>query len=132
MLTHGLCGNGVVLKVTYSNMKTVTRSRKVSPCNRATIIFQEALQLLKKMEKRPVRLIGVGLYDMSAEKQQQLIFGDLFTEVQREPNTPLKHELEVLQNRYGLDFEGHLDQINQTNIFYKTIEYMRRRIPPSW
>ena len=34
--------------------------------------------------------------------------------------------LDALQNRYGLDFAGHLEQIYHGETLHKTVEYMRK------
>ena len=57
----GLYGNGVSLKITYANMKTITRSRSVFACDCAVEIYREAVQMLRLIDKLPVRLIGAGI-----------------------------------------------------------------------
>lgn len=125
---HGLHGNGVTLKLTYFDMKGITRSRSTSALDSAIMIYHEAIRLLDNVEKRPVRLIGVGIYNLSGEEGRQLTIDDLLTEVKKQQNTQLQRILAILQNRYKLDFAGHLDQIYQMDTLYKTIEYMRKHI----
>ncbi|MBR2602946.1 MAG: DNA polymerase IV, partial [Clostridia bacterium] len=58
----GLYGEGVSLKLTFSNMKNITRSRGVPSTRFAADIYREAVQLLEQVQLQPVRLIGTGLY----------------------------------------------------------------------
>lgn len=123
---HGLRGNGVTLKVTYSDMRGITRSHMAPGCDSAAAIYRESVRLLDKVEKRPVRLIGVGIYHFSDQSDTQLTLENLFSRDETEPDEELLHLLSSLQNHYHLDFAGHLDQIFQMNLLHKTVEYMRK------
>ena len=128
---YKLHGNGVTLKLTYFDMKSITRSRKISDCDNAVMIYREAAELLDNVEKRPVRLIGVGIYNLSGEEWQQLTLFDLISDVpnaENYNNAELKRLLDALQHRYHLDFAGHLEQIYQWDTLHKTVEYMRKHI----
>ena len=74
---YGLHGNGVTLKITYSDMKGITRSRLVPYCDTAEKIYRNAAELLDGIERRPVRLVGAGVYNLSGEEDQQLSMEDL-------------------------------------------------------
>ena len=123
---HGLRGNGVTLKVTYSDMRSITRSHMAPGCDSAAAIYRESVRLLDKVEKRPVRLIGVGIYRFSDQSDTQLTLENLFSRDETEPDGELLRLLTSLQNHYHLDFAGHLDQIFQMNLLHKTVEYMRK------
>lgn len=125
---YGLYGNGVTLKITYFDMKGITRSRLTSSCDCAVTIWQEAVRLLDNVEKRPVRLIGVSLYNLAGEEGRQLTLEDYFTDVRQSREAELKNMLDALQERYRLDFAGHLDQLDHMDTLYKTVEYMRKHI----
>ncbi len=125
---YGLHGNGVTLKLTYFDMKGITRSRSMSACDSAVTIYQETARLLDNVEKRPVRLIGVGIYNLSGEEGRQLTIDDIFAGAKDRQNAEMTKMLHALQNRYRLDFAGHLDQIYQMDTLHKTIEYMRKHI----
>ena len=88
---------------------------------------QEAVRLLDAVEKRPVRLVGVSIYNLSGEEGRQLTLEDYFTDADQHQDE-LKKMLDVLQERYHLDFAGHLDQIYQMDTLHKTVEYMRKHI----
>ena len=122
---YGLHGNGVTLKLTYFDMKGITRSRIIPACDSAVTIYQETIKLLDNVEKRPVRLIGAGIYNLTGEEGRQLTIENFFTE-RRGAET--RRLLDALQARYRLDFAGHLDQLNQADTLHKTVEYMRKHI----
>ena len=60
-----LHSRGVTLKVTYADMKSISRSRTVTSGDSAATIWQETTHMLAEIERRPVRLIGAGVYNMS-------------------------------------------------------------------
>lgn len=123
---HGLHGNGVTLKLTYFDMKGITRSKSVPDCDSAAAIYREAARLLNNVEKRPVRLVGVSIYNLSGEEGRQLTLEDYFMEARQQRDAEQNSLLEELQARYRLDFAGHLNQIYQTDTLHKTVEYMRK------
>lgn len=125
---YGLHGNGVTLKLTYFDMKGITRSRSIPGCDSAVTIYQEAVKLLENVEKRPVRLIGVGIYNLSGEEGRQLTIENFFAETKDRRDAEMKKLLDALRNRYRLDFAGHLDQLNQMDTLHKAVEYMRKHI----
>jgi DNA polymerase-4/DNA polymerase IV (DinB-like DNA polymerase) len=122
----GLYGEGVTLKVTYSDMKTITRSRMVPPTRTAMEIYEEAAGLLSQVPHRPVRLIGAGIYHLTGTYRRQLRFEDLMPEAAARKESLLKEALAGLQRHYGLDFAGNLNRIFQGETLFKTVEYMRR------
>ena len=123
---YGLHGNGVTLKLTYADMKGLTRSRLVSACDSAVTIWQETARMLDTVPHRPIRLVGTGIYNLSGEEGRQLTLEDYFTEAKTEREKEQKRLLDALQDRYHLDFAGHLDQIYQGETLHRTVEYMRK------
>ena len=121
-----LRGRGVTLKLTYADMRSITRSRSPAVFDSAAAIWREAAKLLDKVEKRPVRLIGVSLYNLTSEEEQQLRLEVFDKEDAREQEADLKRLFAALQARYHLDFEGHLSQLYHTETLHKTAEYMRK------
>ncbi len=120
----GLHGKGVTLKLTYANMKSITRSRILEDCVDAVTIYREAEKLLEQVENKPVRLIGV--YNLSGEEERQMSFGELLGEEAIDRASEQKRLLAELQDHYHLDFEGHLEQLYHTQTLHRTVEYMRR------
>ena len=123
----GLRGNGVSLKLTYANMRGISRSRSVYSCDSAIEIYTEAARMLDQVEKSSVRLIGVGVYNLSGEEGQQLTIEDLLEERVHAREAELKNRFELLRRRYRLDFAGHLEQLYHMETLRKTVEYMRKR-----
>jgi hypothetical protein len=82
--------------------------------------------MLSLVERRPIRLIGVGIYDLSPELALQLSFDDVFSDA-AQPDEQLGSLLDDLGERYGLDFRGNADKLAQTGVLHRTVEYMRKR-----
>ena len=122
----GLHGKGVSLKLTYANMKGITRSWIVPDCDDAVTIYREALKLLEQVEPRPVRLIGVSLYNLSGEEGRQLSLEDLLGEEALVRKREQERLLAELGEHYHLDFAGHLEQLYHSQTLHKTVEYMRK------
>ncbi len=122
----GLHGKGITLKLTYANMKGITRSRVVPACDSAVVIYQESGKMLEQVERRPVRLIGVSLYNLSGEEGRQLTFDDLDEEKALAREAEQERLLAELGERYHLDFAGHLEQLYHAQTLHKTVEYMRK------
>ncbi|MCL2227934.1 MAG: DNA polymerase IV, partial [Oscillospiraceae bacterium] len=57
----GLYAHTITLKVTYHDMKTITRSKSGDATDKAATIYETAAELLGKIEKRAIRLIGITL-----------------------------------------------------------------------
>ncbi len=121
----GLRGGGVSLKVTYADMKGISRSKTVQACESAVTIYRESVKMLYQIEKRPVRLIGTSIYNLSGDSVRQLSFDDYLSEGDDAEKRSL---LEDLQNRYNLDFAGNLEKIYRGETLHKTAEYMRKHV----
>ena len=126
---HGLHGGGVMLKLTYFDMQSITRSRAVASADSAGIIYTEAVRLLDQVEKRPVRLVGAGIYKLSGDEGRQMTLDYYMEEPPSEGRSIMEDRLRELQDRYGLDFAGHLEDIYHGTVLHKTIEYMRKHYP---
>ena len=122
----GLHGKGVTLKLTYSDMKPRSKSRSVFETDTPVTIYDTATALLEQMEKQPVRLIGVSIYQLSREGERQIRLDDIIEDATKQKQTRLSTMLGDLQNRYGLDFAAHLEELFQMDTLHKTIEYMRK------
>ena len=122
----GLHGRGVTLKVTYADMKNITRSRIVVSSDSAATIWQEARDLLGQIEKRPVRLIGAGVYNLTGDDGWQMSLEDYLEESIDEKQQIIDSKLAELGERYHLDFAGKLDKIFSGTTLYRTAEYMRK------
>lgn len=121
-----LYGEGVTLKLTFSDMKSITRSRLIPSSRSSAIIYEEAIRLLEQVQQKAVRLVGVGIYHLVGEYGRQLRFDDFMPEVKEQQEEKTRAALEKLKQRYGLDFAGNLDKIFHGETLYRTIEYMRK------
>ncbi len=124
---HGLYGSAVTLKITFSDMKSITRSRPAENVRDAVVIFREARELLRKVPLRSLRLIGVGIARVEQEKSRQMVFEDFEAGLEEKRAEELRAELDVLSRRYGFDFNAHFDQIFNGENLYRTVEYMRKK-----
>ena len=122
----GLRGRGVTLKLTYADMKSITRSRSPAACDSAVSIWREAARLLERVERRPVRLVGLSLYNLTDEEERQLRLPGFEEEDTREQEAERRRLFDSLQARYGLDFEGHVRELTHMETLHKTAEYMRK------
>lgn len=122
----GLHGRGVTLKITYADMKNITRSRVVVSSDSAATIWQEAVDMLGQIEHMPVRLVGAGIYNLTGDEGRQLSLEDYMEEAAAERQETIDRKLAQLSERYGLDFAGNLDKIFSGETMYRTAEYMRR------
>ncbi len=119
----GLHGSGVSLKITYADMKGITRSRTISASDSAVTIYSESVRMLEQIEKRPVRLIGTGIYNLSGDGVRQLSFDDFFSDGETGERQKLLSEL---QEKYHLDFAANLEKIYHGETLHRTAEYMRK------
>ncbi|MBQ4381529.1 MAG: DNA polymerase IV [Oscillospiraceae bacterium] len=123
----GLLGSGVALKITYADMKGITRQRVTAPLSSALGIYKEAASLLDGVARRPVRLIGAGIYNLDPGLERQLTFEDISPEAAAESRAELDSLLAGLGQRYGLDFAGNLDKLFRLDTLHRTVEYMRKK-----
>ena len=124
---HNLHGNGVTLKLTYADIQNITRSKAIT-ADSAEAIYTEASKLLEKVEKRPVRLVGTGIYNLSGDEGRQMTLDDYLKDpaADKQKQEIIVKRLSELEARYGLDFAGHLEDIYHGNTLHRTIEYMRK------
>ncbi|MFW5995692.1 MAG: DNA polymerase IV [Halanaerobiaceae bacterium] len=99
MRKKGLRGRTVFIKIRYDDFETLTRSltqdRLIS---RADILYETGKTLLKKYSllKRPVRLLGIGLSNLSGDKNVQL---SLFED--KEKDERLTGAIDVIKDKFG-------------------------------
>ena len=121
----GLYGEGVSLKITYSNMKTITRSTLISAnTNDAYTIYENASKLLKNVPKAEVRLVVTGIYHLREEDGRQLSFFDVFSKESDIVKEKAEDKWQEMKAYYKIDFDKIKDISNRMNI-YEYIERMR-------
>ena len=123
----GLFGEGVSLKITFSDMKSISRSRLIPSTRAASVIYGESVRLLEQVPSRPIRLIGTGIYHLTGDYGRQIHFDDLLPESAKAQEREVRNKLEEMQNRYGLHFTDNLEKIFHGETLYRTIEYMRKK-----
>ncbi len=122
----GLRGRGVTLKLTYGDMKSITRSHSPAACDCAVSIWQTALRQLEEVEKRPVRLIGVSIYNLTNAEEPQLRLEGFDEAAAQEMEAESRRVFDALEARYHLDFAGHVTELCRMETLHKTTEYMRK------
>lgn len=125
----GLYGEGVSLKITYSNMKTITRSVLIAGnTGSAYVIYENALKLLENVPRGSVRLIGTGLYHMCEEDGRQLCFMDVFSQEKDLEESLEKNKWEKMAERYKMDLYNNREKLLKGDGTYTLIEEMRKQI----
>jgi len=106
----GIYARTVTLKLTYPGMHSITRAKTSDPTNQALDIYNAASSLFDKVEKQPVRLIGITLSNFThtrEERGQGNVQMTLFDKGQvTSPNRAtgkLNHVLLQLQQEHGQD-----------------------------
>jgi len=104
----GLYARTVTLKITYPGMHSITRAKTSNPTNLALDIYQRAEVLFDKVEKKPIRLIGITVSNFTKEKvkkQQGNVQLSLFEEIKPEnmvrDKEKLRNVLMKLQSEHG-------------------------------
>jgi DNA polymerase-4/DNA polymerase IV (DinB-like DNA polymerase) len=96
----GIYCHTVTLKVTYEGMRKITRSKSGAPSNKAGDIYETAASMLDKIEKRPVRLVGISLSGFTDVAAKQLSLFDIDSDKQTERRDAVIMDL---QRRYGME-----------------------------
>ena len=96
----GLYANTITVKITYSDMKSITRSKSGDATRRAKDIYATAAELLKKVERRPIRLIGMSLSNFTDIPAMQM---SLFDEARDPRHEKLDDALMKIRSKYGRD-----------------------------
>jgi DNA polymerase-4/DNA polymerase IV (DinB-like DNA polymerase) len=97
----GTYARTVTLKVKYGNMKLITRARSGGAVNATKDIFNTAASMLDTVEKRPIRLVGVGLSNFTDADYRQMSLEDMGNLREEERKKALDGALLELQRRYG-------------------------------
>jgi len=97
----GIYARTVTLKVKYANMKQITRSKSGDAINRSKDIYEVVSTLLDSVEKRPIRLIGIGLSGFTESDFRQLSMDDLHNARGGQRQEALDRTLLDLQRRFG-------------------------------
>ena len=100
---EGVEGKTITLKVKYSDFVLITRSATLNKfTNDGSILYQTACGLLEKTEtgKRPVRLLGISVSQLSTRGGEEQLF--LFSRIESDRKRKnLNTTLDSLQDRFG-------------------------------
>ena len=99
----GIYARTVTLKVKYADMKQITRSQSGDPLQNAKDIYGIVAEMLDKVEKRPIRLIGITLSGFADSDYRQMTLDDLGDASKSNRKESLNGALLTLQRRYGGD-----------------------------
>ena len=91
----------VTLYIKYNDFKTLTHQKKLkNPVNTDKEIYEASLVLLKEIELRPIRSLGIRLTELSTEKVKQI---SLFEQEKEADNKEevLQETLDNLKLKYG-------------------------------
>ena len=95
-----LLAKTITLKVTYKDMKKITRSKSGDAMNRASVIYTTAAALLDGIERRPVRLVGIALSGFTSGEDKQV---SLFDEAGKSEKADKLDQVALnLQQRFGM------------------------------
>lgn len=128
MARRGVHGNGVTLKITYSDMGSISRSRSVPSSDNPYVIYREAVSMLQSVPKRGVRLIGVGTFTTQEKGSRQTTLDEVSGNAASERKRYMENALADLSERYGLDFEARLHQIMKLDKLHGIVETMRSQL----
>lgn len=93
----------ITLYIKYSDFKTLTHQKKlVNPINTDEEIYENVLVLLKEIEFKPIRSIGIRLNTLVTEKFEQI---SLFSSDKNVNNNfeNLQYTIDDLKSKYGKD-----------------------------
>jgi len=99
----GTFARTVTLKVKYSNMKLITRSKSGETVNKAKDIYDIVASMLDTIEKRPIRLVGIGLSGFEESEYHQITLDEIGTKRNIEKDETLDKTLLELQRKFGGD-----------------------------
>ena len=102
----GLRGRTVQLKIRFQDFRTFTRSLTLSqPTYLTEEIFQAARQMLEEFDPlpAPVRLLGVGVSNLTSENGLQLSFW----EAEKQKKVKMEKVMDTIQDRFGKDIIKH-------------------------
>ena len=93
----------VTLYVKYSDFKTLTHQRKLkNPINTDEEIYENILMLLKEIEIKPVRSLGIRLNNLDTEKFEQISLFNVNSN-KKDNFENLQYTIDDLKEKYGKD-----------------------------
>ena len=118
----------VTLKLTYSDMKSITRSHSGESVGQAYEIFMAAVPLLKGTVTNSIRLIGISLQNLSSDYARQLTFADLGGTRDKWLSHRWKQAIWNLQQKYSVNLFHGNSLTEWEEHLYDVISHMRLKI----
>lgn len=115
----GIYGCTVTLKITYANMKQITRSKTGEATNRTDEMYAVAESLLDTIERRPIRLIGISMGSLTRSGSRQISLMDMDTFGQKEAMDKVRFQL---QQKFGKHAIKTGTELNAEKRFEKEVE----------
>ena len=125
---HGMYARTATLKLTYSDMKSITRSQSGESISQAYEIFMAAIPMLKGLLTNSVRLIGISLQNLSDEYSRQLTFADLGGIREKWLSYRWKKAIWNLQRKYNINLSPGASETDGEERLYDVISHMRNRM----
>ena len=108
--------SGVSIKITYFDMKKVTRQRKCISGLSVEGIYEIARELLEKIDDKPVRLVGLKLYELKQVDEVE----------KNEPSEKMKQMLSFLSSRYRIAFSEEISQMDDMEKLHQLVDRMHK------
>ena len=117
----------ITLKLTYSDMKSITRSHSVECVHLAYEIFMAVIPMLNGLIVNSVRLIGISLQNLSQEYVRQLSFADIGGIREKWLAYRWEKALWNIQRRYNVNLSSNASENSYDEHIYNIISLMRQR-----
>ena len=98
---YGKFGNGVIVVGSYTDRTTFSANKTVKRCNDAIGIHEAALSLFDGIPFRPIRRIGVSVYNLTKSDPSQTTLDSLMGT--DKDDSELEKMLESIRKRYAMD-----------------------------
>ena len=125
---RGTHGNGVTLKVTYSDMESITRSKAVPSSDSPYVIYRETVAMLYRIPRHQIRLIGAGIFTGKDKGSRQLTLEEATDPDPGSRERFMDNALADLSEKYGYDFEQRLPHILKLDKLHSMVERMRKQV----
>jgi DNA polymerase-4 len=98
---HDIFGRTVKLKFRFDDFETLVRSKSIPPSNTTQLLFDTAADLMaaiNRNQQRGVRLIGMGVANLSREAPVQL---SLFDQDEKDKQSRVDHLSDAIRDKFG-------------------------------
>jgi len=99
---HDIFGKTVKLKSRFDDFETLVRNRSIAPTNTTQTLFETAAELMagiSRSQHRGVRLIGMGVSNLSRQAPVQL---SLFDQAEKDKQSRVDHLSDAIRDKFGV------------------------------